>query len=114
MFKHINKILKKHCNKISGESKVEGIGIDSYSKKFNLSAHLSILAKGILNHNDLTDIAYNNGISKSQLSKLNNKRPYSIFEKVFYNILEPFIKAHRYNVYHDYIDKLYSILAIDS
>ncbi len=51
MFKHINKILKKHCNKISGESKVEGIGIDSYSKKFDLPTHLSILAKGILNHN---------------------------------------------------------------
>ncbi len=114
MFKHINKILKKHCNKISKESKVEGIGIDSYSKKFNLTAHLSILAKGILNHNDLTDIAYNNGISKSQLSKLNNKRPYSIFEKVFYSILNTFIKSHRYDIYHDYIDKLYSILAIDS
>ena len=114
MFKHINKILKKHCNKISKESKFEGIGIDSYSKKFNLSAHLSILAKGILNHNDLTDIAYNNGISKSQLSKLNNKRPYSIFEKVFYSILNTFIKSHRYDVYHDYIDRLYSILAIDS
>ena len=114
MFKHINKILKKHCNKISGESKVEGIGIDSYSKKFNLSTHLSILAKGILNHNDLTDIAYNNGISKSQLSKLNNKRPYSIFEKVFYSILNTFIKSHRYDIYHNYIDRLYSILAIDS
>ena len=114
MFKHINKILKKHCNKISKESKFEGIGIDSYSKKFNLSAHLSILAKGILNHNDLTDMAYNNGISKSQLSKLNNKRPYSIFEKVFYSILNTFIKSHRYDVYHDYIDRLYSILAIDS
>ena len=114
MFKHVNKILKKHCNKISRESKVEGIGIDSYSRKFNLSAHLSILATGIIKKNDLTDIAYNNGISKSQLSKLNNKRPYSIFEKVFYSILRPFIKAHRYDIYHDYIDRLYSVLAIDS
>ena len=114
MFRHVNKILKKHCNKISKESKIEGIGIDSYSKKFNLTAHLSILAKGILNHNDLTDIVYNNGISKSQLSKLNNKRPYSIFEKVFYSILNTFIKSHRYDIYHDYIDRLYSILAIDS
>ena len=34
------------------------------------------LAKGIIKKNDLTDIAYNNGISKSQLSKLNNKRPF--------------------------------------
>ena len=114
MFRHIDKILKKHCNKVSGESKIEGIGIDSYSKKFNLTAHLSILAKGILNHNDLTDMAYNNGISKSQLSKLNNKRPYTIFEKVFYSLLNQFIKAHRYNVYSNYLDKLYSILAIDS
>ncbi|MGE9811098.1 IS4-like element ISFac10 family transposase, partial [Ferroplasma acidiphilum] len=114
MFKHVNKILKKHCNKISRESKVEGIGIDSYSKKFNLSAHLSILAKGIIKKNDLTDIAYNNGISKSQLSKLNNKRPYTISEKVFYSLLNTFIKAHRYDIYHDYLDKLYSILAIDS
>ena len=73
MIKHINKILKKHYNKISGESKVEGIGIDSYSKKFNLSEHISILATGIIKKNDLTDMAYNNGISKSQLSKLNNK-----------------------------------------
>ena len=114
MFRHVNKILKKHCNKISRESKVEGIGIDSYSRKFNLSTHLSILATGIINKNDLTDMAYNNGISKSQLSKLNNKRPYSIFEKVFYSILKPFIKSHRYDVYHDYLDRLYSVLAIDS
>ena len=98
MLKHVNKILKKHCNKISGESKVEGIGIDSYSKKFNLSTHLSILAKGILNHNDLTDIAYNNGISKSQLSKLNNKR-HSIYLRgystVFYSILPYFEAIHK-------------------
>ena len=114
MIKHVNKILKKHCNKISGESKVEGIGIDSYSKKFNLPAHISILATGIIKKNDLTDMAYNNGISKSQLSKLNNKRPYTISEKVFYSLLNTFIKAHRYDIYHDYLDKLYSILAIDS
>ena len=73
MDEDINKIIGKHCNKILVESKIEGIGIDSYSKKFNLSTHQSILAKGILNHNNLTDIAYNNGISKSQLSRLNNK-----------------------------------------
>ena len=69
----LNKILEKHCNKISKKSKVERIGIDSYSKKFNLQAHLSILATGIIKKNDLTDMAYTNGISKSQLSKLNNK-----------------------------------------
>ena len=73
MLKYVNKILENHCNKVSNESKIEGIGIDSYSREFNLSTHLSILATGIIKKNDLTDMAYNNGISKSQLSKLNNK-----------------------------------------
>ena len=77
-----NKIIERHCNKISKESKAEEIGIDNYSKKFNLSPHLSILATGIIKKNDLTDIAYKNGISKSQRSKLNNVRPLNIFEKV--------------------------------
>ena len=114
MLKYVNKILENHCNKASNESKIEGIGIDSYSRKFNLSTHLSILATGIIKKNDLTDMAYNNGISKSQLSKLNNKRPFYIFEKVFYSLLNAFIKAHRYDVYSNYLDKLYSIMAIDS
>jgi len=114
MDKNINKILEKHCNKISDESKIEGIGIDTYSKKFNLLRHLLLLITGIINNNDLTDIAYKNKISKSQLSKLNNNRSYNIFEKIFYSILNIFIKAHRYNIYHDYIDRLYNIIAIDS
>jgi len=83
MLKYVNKILENHCNKVSNESKIEGIGIDSYSRQFNLSTHLSILATEIMKKNDLTDMAYDNGISKSQLSKLNNKRPFYIFEKVF-------------------------------
>ncbi|MGE9811371.1 IS4 family transposase [Ferroplasma acidiphilum] len=114
MLKYVNKILENHCNKASNESKIEGIGIDSYSRQFKLSAHLSILATGIIKKNDLTVLVYNNGISKSQLSKLNNKRPFYIFEKVFYSLLNTFIKAHRYDVYHNYLDKLYSIMAIDS
>ena len=94
MLKYVNKILENHCNKVSNESKIEGIGIDSCSKQFKLSTHLSILATGIINKNDLTVLVYNNGISKSQLSKLNNKRPYTIFEKVFYSLLNTFIKAY--------------------
>ena len=108
-----NKILKKHCDKISEESKLEGIGIDTYSKEFNLLNHLLILVMGIINKKDLTDMSYKK-ISKSQLSKLNNNRSYSIFEKVFYSLLNTFIKAHRYDVYHDELDKLYSIMAMHS
>lgn len=108
-----NKILKKHCNKISEESKIEGIGIDTYSKKFNLLEHLFILVMGIINKKDLTDMSYKK-ISKSQLSKLNNNRSYNIFENMFYSILNTFIKAHRYDIYKDIIDKLFNIIAIDS
>ena len=79
MDRDVNKIIEKHCNKISKELKIEGTGIDSYSRKFNLSAHPSILATGIIKKNDLTDMAYNNGIRKSQLLKLNNTRPLYIY-----------------------------------
>ncbi|BAB59830.1 TVG0696684 [Thermoplasma volcanium GSS1] len=109
-----NKILKKHCNKISEESKIEGIGMNTYSKKFNLSNHLLILVTGIINKKDLTDTAYRNNISKSQLSKLNNNRSHNIFENMFYSILNAFIKAHKYDVYKDIIDKLFNIITIDS
>ncbi len=94
--------------------KINGIRTDEYSKKINLEKYLFMLIYGFINKYDLTDIAYKNNISRSELSKLNNYRSFTILEGIFTVFINKFIKAHRYNIYHDYIDRLYNTIAIDS
>lgn len=70
--------------------------------KFDLLNRLLILANGSINKEDLTGTAYSNNISKLELSKLNNNRLCTIFEERFYKMLNPFIKAHRYDIYNNH------------
>jgi len=70
VYNDINKIIEKPCKYISDAMKLNGIRTDEYSKKINLERYLLMLIYGFINKYDLTDIAYKNNISKSELSKL--------------------------------------------
>ncbi|MEM4058517.1 MAG: hypothetical protein QXZ12_07330 [Thermoplasmata archaeon] len=72
MDKIFRKVIEKFVKKISQQTK-----IDEYSKKNLLNTNFLILLA--VNKFDLSDIAINNNVSKSELSKLNTNRSYQIF-----------------------------------
>ncbi|MGC8692583.1 MAG: IS4 family transposase [Thermoplasmata archaeon] len=101
----VRKALKNICSEISAATLV-----DEHSKKIDLLDHTVILVKSVMKNQELTDIAMENGISKSQLSKINMKRQYQLFVEMFYSLVYPYIMAHNYAIYRRFI----SIIGIDS
>ncbi len=84
--------------------------IDEYSKKINLLAHTVLLVRSAMRNQDLTDIAMESGISKSQNSKPDTARPYQIFVERFYSLLYLYIMLHTYSIYSRFLN----IIGIDS
>ncbi len=78
----VRKMLKNICSGIS-----ETTLIDEHSKKVDLLDHTVLLVKSTMRNQNLTDIALEIGISRSQLSKLDIKRPYQIFVGMFYPLM---------------------------
>lgn len=101
----IRKALKNICSDIS-----ETTLIDEHSKKIDLLKHTVLLVKSSMRNQELTDIAMESGVSKSQLSRLDMKRSYEIFVEMFYSLFYPYIMAHNYTVYSRFL----SIIGIDS
>ena len=69
-----------------------------------------LLIRSAIMDQDLTDIAMDRGISRSQLSKLDTARPYQIFVEMFYSLVYPYIMSHNYSV----LGRFLSIIGIDS
>lgn len=105
MSNELRKVLKKPCNTISAVT-----GIDEYSKRIDLLEHAVLLAECAIGHYDLTDTATIGGVSRSQLSKLDNTRSYQVFVGIFYELLLPFIREHNLHLYGRFL----RILGIDS
>ena len=101
----IRKILKVPCENISAVT-----GVDEYSKKIDLLDHALMMVQSAIYHKDLTDLAMDNSVSKSQLSKLDTGRPYQVFVELFYNLVYPYIMAHNYSLYSRFLN----IIGIDS
>jgi hypothetical protein len=101
----VRKLLKNVCSDISHETL-----IDLNSKKIKLLDHTVLLVKSAMRNEDLTDIAMESGISKSQISKLDTARPYQIFVEMFYDLLYPYIMSHNYAIYSRFLN----IIGIDS
>ena len=101
----IRKILKKPCENVSAITDV-----DLYSKKIDLLEHTMLLVQSAISRQDLTDIALDNHVSKSQISKLDTGRPYQVFVELFYDLIYPYIMAHNYAMYRRFLN----IVGIDS
>ena len=99
------KALKNICSDISEITRV-----DEHSKKVSLLDHTILLVKSAIMDQDLTDIAMDSGISKSQLSKLDTARPYQIFVEILYSLVYPYIMSHNYSIYGRFLN----IIGIDS
>ena len=97
-------ILNKPASEIA-----ESMHLDINSKWIKFIDHVYYLIYSVLHGYDLTDTSIENGISKSWLSKLNNKS-YISFIQLFYKLLDPYIRAHDYKMYSKYM----RVLAIDS
>ncbi len=105
MMTDIRKILKGPCENVSTVT-----GVDEYSKKIDLLDHTLLLVNGAIYHKDLTDLAMDNSVSKSQISKLDRGRPYQVFVELFYELMYPYLMAHNYSFY----SKFLNIIGIDS
>ncbi|PYB68298.1 IS4 family transposase [Thermoplasma sp. Kam2015] len=101
----VRKILKKPCENVSAITEV-----DLYSKKINFLEHAMLLVQSAISHEDLTDISMDNHVSKSQISKLDTRRPYQVFLELFYDLIYPYIMAHNYAMYRRFLN----IIGIDS
>ena len=101
----VRKLLKNVCSDISHETLT-----DLNSKKIKLLDHTVLLVKSAMRNEDLTDMAMGSGISKSQLSKLDTRRPYQVFVEMFYSLLYPYIMSHNLSVYGMFLN----IMGIDS
>lgn len=105
MNKIFRKLIEKPVKEISQQTK-----IDEHSKKIDLLTHTNFLILSAINRSDLTDIAINNNVSISELSKLDTNRPYQIFVKLFYSLIYPYLMAHNFYVYGRFLN----ILGVDS
>jgi hypothetical protein len=101
----LRNILKDVCSDIS-----QITGIDEYSKKVDLLDQTVLLVKSAIYRQDLTDIALESGISKSQLSKLDGNRSYQVFVETFYYLVYPYIMSHNLSIYGRFLN----IMGIDS
>ncbi|MCL4345924.1 MAG: hypothetical protein M1496_06165 [Candidatus Thermoplasmatota archaeon] len=66
----VRKGLTNICSDIS-----ETTLVDEHSKKTDLLDHTVLLMKSAMRNQELTDTAIESGISNSQLSKIDTKRP---------------------------------------
>ena len=105
MISTIRKILGKPCEKVSSVTHV-----DEYSKRINLLEHASILVECAIMRDDLIDISMESDVSRSQLSKLDSRRPYQVFVELFYELVYPYIMAHNYAMYRRFL----TIIGLDS
>ena len=101
----VRKLLKNVCSDISQETLT-----DLNSKRIKLLDHTVLLVKSAMRNEDLTDMAMGSGISKSQLSRLDTRRPYKVFVEMFYSLLYPYIMSHNLSVYGRFLN----IMGIDS
>jgi len=105
MINAFRKILRKSCENVSAITEV-----DLYSKKIDLLEHEMLLVQSAIFHENLKDIAMDNHVSRSQISKLDTGRPYQIFLELFYEFVYPYIMAHNYSLYNRFL----GIIGIDS
>lgn len=105
MNKDLRKVLKEPCKAISVLT-----GIDEYSKHMDLLEHTLLLAQCAIDHEDITDVSLDNGVSKSQISKLDNSRSYQAFAGIFYELLNHEMRAHNLSSYGRFL----RILGMDS
>lgn len=105
MHKELRRILEGPCERMSALTDV-----DIHSKRIDLLEHTLLLAECAINRTDLTDTAFVEKVSKSQLSKLNLTRSYQVFTGIFYDLLSTHIRSHNLHLYRRYT----RILGIDS
>ena len=85
--------------------------LDINSKRIRFTDYVyALIYNGGLHKCDLTDTSIDNGINRSWLSKLDNKKSYIPSIQLFYKLLELYIRAHDYRVYIRYM----RILVVDS
>ena len=104
MHKELRRILEAPCDRMSALTDV-----DIHSKRIDLLEHV-LLAECAIDRTDLTDTAFVEKVSKSQLSKLNLTRSYQVFTGIFYELLGTQIRSHNTHLYGRYT----MILGIDS
>ena len=100
----VRKLLKNVCSDISQETLT-----DLNSKRIKLLDHTVLLVKSAMRNEDLTDMAMGSGISKSQLSKLDTRRPYQVFVEMFYSLMYPYIMSYNLPVFGRFLN----IIGID-